>query len=173
MKHWKIPVTWEVCGTVSVEAKTLSEAMEIARDENGEIPCPAYPDYVDGSWQLSTDDENIIRELYNAGQKDNEEYELVELCGMTALFTEERIENDNIPAGLFRYEVRGLCADSDCPVTIERRVIVDFAGTILTAKPLPLSDQVTYIELNGINLTGECMTVDEFLAGKEGSGEIC
>ena len=31
MKKWKIPVTWEVCGYVYVDADTLVEAMETAR----------------------------------------------------------------------------------------------------------------------------------------------
>lgn len=38
MKTWVIPVTWEVCGKVSVKANTLQEAMTIARDEAGEVP---------------------------------------------------------------------------------------------------------------------------------------
>lgn len=70
MKTWTIPVTWEVCGKVTVKADTLSEAMEIARDEAGEIPLPDESDYVDGSWQLSSDDEDHIRCCYNDGQKD-------------------------------------------------------------------------------------------------------
>lgn len=49
MKTWKIPVCWEVCSVINVSANTLSEAMQIARDENNEIPCPVFPDYVDGS----------------------------------------------------------------------------------------------------------------------------
>ena len=28
MKTWKIPVTWEMCGNVVVEAATLEEAMK-------------------------------------------------------------------------------------------------------------------------------------------------
>lgn len=70
METWKIPVCWEVCSVINVSANTLSEAMQIARDENNEIPCPVFPDYVDGSWQLSTDDEEIIRLCYNGGQED-------------------------------------------------------------------------------------------------------
>ena len=49
MKTWEIPVTWEMCGNVVVEAPTLKEAMDIARDEDGVIPLPDDSDYVDGS----------------------------------------------------------------------------------------------------------------------------
>ena len=70
MKKWKIPVTWEVCGYVYVEADTLVEAMETARDDEGVIPLPTESDYVDGSWRLSETDENFVREMYNDNQQD-------------------------------------------------------------------------------------------------------
>lgn len=56
---FKIPVVWEMCGTVTVEAKNLKEAIEIVRNDNDDIPLPKG-NYVDGSFQLSTDDEEII-----------------------------------------------------------------------------------------------------------------
>ena len=70
MKAWIIPVTWEMCGKITVKANTLKEAMDIARDEAGEIPLPIESYYVDGSWQLSFDDANEIHCLYNNNQKD-------------------------------------------------------------------------------------------------------
>lgn len=63
--QWKIPVTWEVCAMLTVEADTLEEAMEIARDDDGKIPCPTDSDYVEGSWRLSIEDEDMIRCCYN------------------------------------------------------------------------------------------------------------
>ncbi len=70
MKTWIIPVTWEMCGKITVKANTLNEAMDIARDEASEIPLPSESYYVDGSWQLSLDDADEIRCLYNNNQKD-------------------------------------------------------------------------------------------------------
>ena len=72
MATWKIPVTWEKYGMVKVEADTLEEAMEIARDDVGVIPLPEG-DYVDGSWQLAEENICWVRELYNDGQQDEEE----------------------------------------------------------------------------------------------------
>ena len=69
MKTWAIPVTWEVYGTVYVDANTLDEAVIIARDDDGQIPIPEV-DYVDGSWRISEDDKEEIRYLYNDGQED-------------------------------------------------------------------------------------------------------
>lgn len=71
MKKWKIPVTWEVCGYVYVDADTLVEAMETAKDDEGVIPLPTESDYVDGSWRLSETDENFVREMYNDNQQDD------------------------------------------------------------------------------------------------------
>lgn len=72
MKTWEIPVTWEMCGNVVVEAPTLKEAMDIARDWDGVIPLPDDSDYVDGSWRLSYDMSDIeeVRDLWNSGQED-------------------------------------------------------------------------------------------------------
>lgn len=74
MKTWKIPVTWEVCGTILCEAPTLEEAMEYARDKDGVIPLPDDSDYIDGSWRLSyeMDEAETVREGWNNGQKDEE-----------------------------------------------------------------------------------------------------
>lgn len=70
-KVWSIPVTWEVCGIVKVEAATLAEAMEIARDDVGELEIPKSLEYVDGSWALSSDDERYVRICFNNSQEDS------------------------------------------------------------------------------------------------------
>ena len=71
MKSWSIPVTWEVYGRVVIEANTLEEAMEKARDDEGVIPLPDENDYVDGSWRVTEEDAEIVRTLYNNNQKDD------------------------------------------------------------------------------------------------------
>lgn len=60
MKKWRVPVTWEMCSVITVEAKTLGQAMEKARDRDGVIPIPTDGDYVDGSWSLSCDEEEYV-----------------------------------------------------------------------------------------------------------------
>lgn len=71
MKQWRIPVQWEVCAMLKVNAYTLEEAMEIARDDDGIIPLPTDNDYIDGSWSLSESDVDVIRNLYNDCQEDS------------------------------------------------------------------------------------------------------
>jgi len=50
-KIYKIPVTWEVYGTVEIEADSLDEAIEIALIDPS-IPLPKESDYVDDSWTV-------------------------------------------------------------------------------------------------------------------------
>lgn len=52
----KIAVTWEICGYVDIpEAKTVEEAMKIFKKNSDYIKLPDG-EYVDGSFQLSTED---------------------------------------------------------------------------------------------------------------------
>lgn len=60
MKIWKIPVTWEVCGIVEVKANTLEKAMDIVQTDDS-IELPTNNSYVDGSFRLSTDDEDTVK----------------------------------------------------------------------------------------------------------------
>ncbi|PWM00101.1 MAG: hypothetical protein DBY04_01060 [Clostridiales bacterium] len=69
-KTWIIPVTWSMCGTVTVSADTLEEAVETIKNEEDGIPLPADGEYVDSSWELSFSETDLIRELYNDNQAD-------------------------------------------------------------------------------------------------------
>lgn len=70
MKQWEIPVVWTMMGTIKVEAETLAEAIEIARDERGEIPIPDNGEFLDDSWEVDCDDIDYLREWYNDNQQD-------------------------------------------------------------------------------------------------------
>ena len=48
MKKFKIAVSWEVYGDVEIEAETLTEAVNIAENDDN-IPLPE-PNYIDGSF---------------------------------------------------------------------------------------------------------------------------
>lgn len=56
----RLAVSWEMCGYVDVEADTLKEAMEKFNEESDCIELP-NGDYVDGSFQLSTNDIEVMR----------------------------------------------------------------------------------------------------------------
>lgn len=79
MKTWNIPVSWEVVGMVEIQAPTLEKAIEIARtDDSIELP---YGEYVDGSFDVTVDDDELIRECYNKGQQDENGEDAEEATG--------------------------------------------------------------------------------------------
>ena len=68
MKMWAIPVSWEVAGIAIVPGNTLEEAIHAAKhDDSIELPSG---EYVDGSFDVTVDDNDLIREFYNHGQQD-------------------------------------------------------------------------------------------------------
>ena len=71
MKTWKIPVCWTMMGTVNVEAKTLDEAIEIAKDDAGIIPIPDDGMFMGGTWEVDCTDINYLRKWYNGNQMDD------------------------------------------------------------------------------------------------------
>ena len=73
MRVWNIPVEWEMCGIVSIEAETLEEAVEKAEDDPYvEIP-PG--EYIDCSFRVPDLDVEEIRDWYNDGVPDSAEEE--------------------------------------------------------------------------------------------------
>ena len=88
--------------------------------------------------------------------------EVVELFGTTALFFNERIRQENVPEGLYRYDLRGSDDDPGEPASLENHVTVNHAGTILTAKPLDIPEKGFLALDDGLNFTGKEMTVDVF-----------
>ena len=64
------------------------------------------------------------------------EFERVEVFGKPALFTDLRVDRESVPSGYYVYDVRG--SDYDCGKlnTLERRVLVNHAGTVVAFEPL-------------------------------------
>ena len=52
----KVAVTWEMCGYVDIDADTMEEAMEKFNNESDYIKLPTNGEYIDGSFQLTSDD---------------------------------------------------------------------------------------------------------------------
>lgn len=51
----KVAVTWEMCGYVDIDAETMKEAMEKFNNDSENIELPTDGEYVDGSFQLTSD----------------------------------------------------------------------------------------------------------------------
>lgn len=75
MKTWNIPVCWTMMGTVNVEAKTLDEAIEIAKDDAGIIPIPDDGIFMGGTWEVDCPDIDYLRKWYNGNQMDDSDGE--------------------------------------------------------------------------------------------------
>lgn len=64
----RIPVSWEMCGWVEVETKAdniddaMKEAIEIFNDTMDDIPLPDDASYVDGSFEMSCEEDQL--EIY-------------------------------------------------------------------------------------------------------------
>lgn len=59
----KLPVTWEMCGMVEIEADSIEDAIENFYELTDEIPLP-NGDYVDASFNLSCSEAEYI-ECFN------------------------------------------------------------------------------------------------------------
>lgn len=92
----------------------------------------------------------------------DDEYELVEIEDLPALFTNERITDADIPKGMYCYNLRHDDNGNFC--AIEKNVTVNHAGSIITKEPIELGEQ-GYISLNqdnSPNFLGENMSIYMF-----------
>lgn len=64
MKIIRLPVTWEVCGFINVEAENIESAIEYFNESADRIPLPEDFEYVDASFSLTDTDPEFIK-LYN------------------------------------------------------------------------------------------------------------
>lgn len=54
-KVWRLPVVWEVYGTVEIEAETLKDAHDYFLEHIDEFSLPYDSYYVDDSFRLAAD----------------------------------------------------------------------------------------------------------------------
>ncbi len=104
----------------------------------------------------------MIEQIDEAEHNEQDQYELIDLFGAPVLFENGRIDDRDVPDGLLRYELRGSDDDPGMPVTVENRVAVNCAATVLTAYPLPISEQ-GYLKLgDGLDFKGEEVSVQDY-----------
>ena len=95
----------------------------------------------------------------------DEEYQEIELFEKPALFSNGRISRDDLPEGIYCYDLRGSDNDPGEPVSVEDRVVVNHAGSVILATPLelPESGYLPLTEENGLNFNGGILTLSQFL----------
>lgn len=90
-------------------------------------------------------------------------YDEVTIFGVSALFTDLRVDRSTVPDGVYRYEVRYSDEYGGEPVELARGIMVDFFGTVLTREPiqLPISGG---LELNDgdLDFQSGCFSLAEF-----------
>lgn len=93
---------------------------------------------------------------------DKEEYDEIELFDKPALFSNGRVDRDKLPDGLYAYDLRGSDDDPGAPVTVENRVVVNHAGSVILAEPLDFGE-ADYLALGeDMNFTGGEATLKHF-----------
>ena len=97
---------------------------------------------------------------------ENDEYDLISLFGKPALFTNERLTDADIPKGLFCYHLRE--GDDGRFATVEAKVTVNHAGTVITDEPIDFGEQgyISFTEDTAPNFMGEEMTFGEYMQGE-------
>ena len=69
MSTFVVPVVWEMCGVVYIEAETAEEAFDKVLKDEEDMPLPDG-NYVDGSFGPSADTPELV-ELYTKMYKDD------------------------------------------------------------------------------------------------------
>ena len=95
----------------------------------------------------------------------DEQYQEVELFEKPALFSNWRVSRDDLPEGVYCYDLRGSDDDPGEPIYVENRVGVNHAGAVLLTEPLdlPTEGYIRLTEEEGLNFTGGFSTLSKFL----------
>ena len=95
----------------------------------------------------------------------DEQYQEIELFDKLGLFSNGRIARDNLPEGVYCYDLRGSDYDPGDSVCVEERVVVNHAGSVLLTEPLELTEdgRLMLTEEKGLNFTGGFSTLSQFL----------
>ena len=99
-------------------------------------------------------------------QIDNDQqYQEVELFEKPALFSNGRISHDDLPEGVYCYDLRGSDDDPGFPICVEERVVVNHAGSVILTAPLEFSEEgrLYFTDENGLNFNGGILTLSQFL----------
>lgn len=92
----------------------------------------------------------------------------IEIFDKPGLFSNSRLRDEDVPEGLYRYDLRGSDYDPGQPILVEKTVIVNHAASVLMAEELDLgADGRLELGEEGLNFTGGLLTVREFMKEQE------
>ena len=98
---------------------------------------------------------------------ENESYQLIELFGKPALFSNDRITPKDIPEGLYCYDLRH-SDDGDRFCSVEPKVAVNHGGSVITDIPLDFGERgyISLTEDTEPNFLSEDLTIAEYMNGE-------
>ena len=142
---------------------------------NGEITHEYIPDLQTDAMNLSLsvwgyEPEDMDLALNAAGtayiNTDMKEYELIELFGKPALFSNERLTKEDIPEGLYCYDLRE-SDDGEHFATLEPKVTVNHGGSVVTDEPIDFEgkDHIALTEDTSPNFMGQDISFGQYMTG--------
>lgn len=90
-----------------------------------------------------------------------EDYELFEIFGQTAIFTNNRLDRSTVPDNAYAYDLRD--AFDGVPGEVKTSVVVNHFGTIITKKPIEGADHGVILTPDDYNFIGDEMSLDDFM----------
>ena len=98
----------------------------------------------------------------------DEQLQEIEIFDKPGLFSNSRLRDEDVPEGLYRYDLRGSDYDPGQPILVEKTVIVNHAASVLMSEELDLgADGRLELGEEGLNFTGGLLTVREFMKEQE------
>ena len=98
----------------------------------------------------------------------DEQLQEIEIFDKPGLFSNGRLRDEDVPEGLYRYDLRGSDYDPGQPILVEKTVIVNHVASVLMAEELDLgADGRLELGEEGLNFTGGLLTVREFMKEQE------
>lgn len=112
-------------------------------------------------YELVPYEEPQAKELTTQRMTD-EKLEVVEVLGQTALFTNGRVTQKELPEGLYCYDLRE--GESLYFAAVEPKVVVNHAGTLITKQPIIFGEEgyIAFDEDTSPNFLSDEMTMQEF-----------
>lgn len=100
------------------------------------------------------------------------DWEMFEIFGEKALFSNYRIDRDTIPEGLFAYDLRDDDDQSGTPREIKDFVLVNHYGTVVMKSRIQGDTRNgTLVGDDDFSFAGGNMTIEEFMAWKNSDTE--
>ena len=67
-------------------------------------------------------------------------FQKISVCGITCDFSNIRIDRSTVPEGRYQYEIAGDDDSGGDPARVQRGVLVNFFGTLISDVPFPIAN---------------------------------